>query len=204
MRLILVRHGETEWNREGRFQGQSPVGLSEKGIMQAKETAKALAAMKPTALYSSPLTRAMMTAKEISKEVSLEVTPLDGIKEVHLGEMEGITGREMRSRFGAFYAAWRKDPGQAVFPAGESMRQLQDRAWNAIVGLEKAHPNGAVIAVSHNFAIRAILCRFMGLPFSRFHRLRVDLASLGVLQCNGSRRQMLAMNERCHLSDEAR
>ncbi len=204
MRLILVRHGETEWNREGRFQGQSPVGLSEKGIRQARETARALVAMKPTAIYSSPLTRAMMTANEIGKAVSLEVTPLEGIKEVHLGEMEGITGREMRDRFAQFYATWRRDPSQAVFPAGESMRQLQERAWNAIVGLEKAHPNGAVVAVSHNFAIRTILCRFMGLPLSRFHRLRVDLASVGVLQTNGSNRQMLAMNERCHLPEEVR
>ncbi|MCE2404707.1 MAG: histidine phosphatase family protein [Dehalococcoidia bacterium] len=204
MRLILVRHGETEWNREGRFQGQSPVGLSEKGIRQARETAKALVAMKPTAIYSSPLTRAMMTANEIGKAVSLEVTPLEGIKEVHLGEMEGITGREMRDRFSQFYATWRRDPSQAVFPAGESMRQLQERAWNAIIGLERAHPNGAVVAVSHNFAIRTILCRFMGLPLSRFHRLRVDLASVGVLQTNGSNRQMLAMNERCHLPEEVR
>ena len=204
MRLILVRHGQTDWNRDGRFQGQSPVGLSEKGVRQARETAKALVAMKPTALYSSPLTRAMMTAEEIGNEVSLDVVPLEGIKEVHLGEMEGITGREMRDRYGEFYATWRRDPSQAAFPAGESMQQLQERAWSAIVDLEKAHPHGAVIAVSHNFAIRTILCRFMGLPLSQFHKLRVDLASIGVLQANGSNRQVLAFNERCHLPDEVR
>ncbi len=204
MRLILVRHGQTEWNRDGRFQGQSPVGLSEKGIRQARETARALVSMKPTALYSSPLTRAMMTAGEIAKEVSLDVVPLEGIKEVNLGEMEGITGREMRDRYSEFYATWRRDPSQAVFPAGESMRQLEERAWSAIVGLEKAHPDGAVVAVSHNFAIRTILCRFMGLPLSQFHKLRVDLASIGVLQASGSNRQVLAFNERCHLPDDVR
>ena len=201
MRLILVRHGETAWNREGRFQGQSPVGLSEKGILQAKETARALAALKPTALYSSPLPRALMTAQEISNEVSLDVVPLEGIKEVHLGKLEGITGQEMRSRYAQFYSTWRRDPSQAAFPEGESMWQLQDRAWKAIVGLENVHPNGAVVVVSHNFAIRTILCRFMGLPLSQFHRLRVDLASIGVLQANGSNRQVLAFNERCHLSE---
>ena len=200
MRLILVRHGETAWNKEGRFQGQSLVGLNRRGIAQARQVAKALVAMKPAALYSSPLPRSLVTAQEISKELSMPVVPLDGIKEVNLGELEGITGPKMRAQYANVYAAWRKDPSEVVFPGGESVRQLQERAWRAIQDIESAHPKDLVVAVSHNFAIRAILCHFLGLPLARFHRLRIDLASISILQTNFRSRQVLAVNSRCHLS----
>ena len=202
MRLILVRHGETAWNKEGRFQGQSLVGLNQRGVTQARQAAKALLPMKPVALYSSPLPRTLMSAEEISRELSIAVVPLEGIKEVNLGEMEGITGQEMRSQYTQVYATWREDPSEVVFPGGESIRQLQERAWRAIEGIEKAHPEDVIVAVSHNFAIRTILCRFMGLPLSRFHRLRVDLASISILQSNSRLRQVLTINDRCHLSQE--
>lgn len=202
MRLVLVRHGETAWNKEGRFQGQSLVGLNSKGLMQARQIAKAIVPMKPAALYASPLTRTLMTAEEISKLISIPVVPVEGIKEINLGELEGITGQRMRQEYSQIYSAWRADPSEVTFPGGESMRCLQKRAWNAISEIQKAHPKDLVVVVSHNFAIRSILCRFLGLPFSRFHRLRVDLASINVLQANGSYRQVLSINDKCHLVED--
>ena len=172
MRLVLVRHGETPWNREGRFQGQSPVGLSQQGLAQSRQVAKALLPMKATALYSSPLPRTMMTAQE------------------------------MRTQHAQVYAAWRADPSGVVFPGGESIRQLQERAWRAVQEMEKAHPEDVVVAVSHNFAIRAIICRFLRLPLSRFRLLRVDLASISILQYRSRFRQAVTINERCHLSQD--
>ena len=203
MRLILVRHGETPWNKEGRFQGQSQIGLSEYGIMQARRIPKALLPMKPEAIYASPLTRTLMTAQEISRGLSVSVTPLEGIKEANLGKLEGITGHQMRTQHADIYNAWREDPSDVVFPGGESIRQLQDRAWRAIEDVEKTHRDGTVVAVSHNFAIRAILCKFIGLPLSRFHMLRVDLASVSVLQSTSRSRQVITINDRCHLSHDA-
>ena len=132
MRLILVRHGETKWNREGRFQGQSQVELNDRGIEQARHVAGALVSWKPTALFSSPLPRTLMTAAKISKNVGLPVEPREGLKEVNLGELEGITGKMMRSKYADLYASWREDPSDVVFPQGESIRQLQTRAWRAI------------------------------------------------------------------------
>ena len=200
MRLILVRHGETAWNKEGRFQGQSPVELNQRGLIQARKLAKALSPMKPAALYASPLPRTWMTAQEISRELSIPVTPLDGIKEVNLGGLEGITGHEMRDQYADFYVAWREDPSEVVFPGGESIRQLQVRACQAIEDIKRDHREDVVVAVSHNFAIRAILCSFLELPLSRFHLLRVDLASMSVLHSNSKYRQVLTINDRCHLS----
>ena len=202
MRLVLVRHGETAWNREGRFQGQSPVDLNERGVAQARQLAKALVPMKPAAIYSSPLPRTLMTADEISRELSLPVVPASGLKEVNLGDMEGITGAEMRTRFAEVYSAWREDASDVVFPGGESIRQLQERAWRAILDIENANV-GNVIVVSHNFAIRSILCRFLGLPLSRFHMLRVDLASISILQSRPRARQVVSINDKCHLTHDA-
>ena len=199
MRLILVRHGETKWNREGRFQGQSQVKLNDRGVEQARQVASALVSWKPTALYSSPLPRTLMTASMISKAVTLPVEPKEGLKEVNLGVLEGITGKMMRTNYAELYASWREDPSDVVFPEGESIRQLQTRAWRTIEEMEDAHPEGTVMAVSHNFAIRAILCACLGLPLSMFHRLRVDLASISVVHFSSGSPQVLTINERCHL-----
>ena len=203
MRLVLVRHGETAWNKEGRFQGQTPVGLNEVGLAQAGQVAKALVAMKPRALYASPLPRCLMTAEAISREVDIPVVPLDGIKELNLGELEGITRQEMLDRYADVAAAWSEDPSEVLFPGGEAMRQLQERAWAAFMDMANAHLEDLVVAVSHNFTIRATLCRFLGLPLSQFQMFRVDLGSISILQASPNFKQILVINDRCHLSMDA-
>ena len=200
LRLILVRHGQTPWNAEGRFQGQSDTGLTELGLEQARRAAAALASVEIAAIYSSPLPRAMRTAQEISSELSLDVTPLEGLKEIHLGELEGITGPVMREKYSEVFHTWNENPGRVSFPGGESLRQLQGRAWRAEQRIEKAHADGTVVAVSHNFAINAIVSRFLGLPLSRFHRIRVDLGSFTVLEVGERTRHLLHFNDRCHLT----
>ena len=201
MRLILVRHGQTPWNAEGRFQGQSDTGLTDLGLEQARRAAVALSSLDISAIYSSPLPRALRTAQEISRELSIEVTPLEGLKEIHLGELEGITGPVMRENYSEVFHTWNNNPGRVSFPGGESLRQLQARAWRAEQRMEKAHPDGTVVAVSHNFAINAIVSRFLGLPLSRFHRIRVDLGSFTVLEAGERARHLLHFNDRCHLTD---
>jgi len=127
VKFLLVRHGETEWNKLGRFQGQQDIALNERGLAQARETAQALATLKPTALYSSPLHRTMQAAEEISRVVGLPVVKEEGFKELRLGDLEGVTGQEMRDRWPQVYAAWRSDPATVAMPNGESLGQLQGR-----------------------------------------------------------------------------
>ena len=205
MKLILVRHGQTPWNAEGRFQGQSDTGLTELGLQQAQLAASALASHDLAAIYSSPLPRALRTAQEIaSRHPTLDVTPLDGLKEIHLGELEGITGPVMRENYPEVFHTWNNNPSRVSFPGGESLRQLQRRAWRAAQHIESTYPPGdltaTVVAVSHNFAINAIVSRFLGLPLSRFHRIRVDLGSFTVLDIGERHRHLLHFNDRCHLT----
>ena len=194
-----MRHGETPWNALGRFQGQSDQGLSELGLAQARLVATAIQQLTPSALYSSPLPRALKTAAEISALTSLEVLALDGLKEIALGELEGITGPDMRERYRRVFDTWNKNPSRVTFPGGESLAQLQDRAWHAVHHIQDANPDGMVVAVSHNFAISAIVCKFLGLPLSGFHRIRVDLASITSLEFGERRRYLVGFNDRCHL-----
>jgi broad specificity phosphatase PhoE len=144
-----------------------------------------------------------MTATTISNTLSIPVIQKDGLKEVNLGELEGITGQDMRSKYAEIYAAWREDPSDVAFPKGESIRELQTRAWRVVEEMEATHPDDTVALVSHNFAIRSILCVFLGLPLSMFHRLRVDLASISIVYTNLDSYQVLSINDRCHLNIEA-
>ena len=124
MKLLLVRHGETEWNKLGRFLGLEDIPLNARGLGQARETALAVAAGDMTALYSSPLCRTMQVADEISRLAEVPAVPVADFQELDLGDLEGLTGMEMRSRWPGIYTAWRSDPSSVVMPNGESLAQL--------------------------------------------------------------------------------
>ena len=200
MRLVLARHGETRWNADGRFQGRSASPLSALGRRQARRLARACRRYAPTALYTSPLPRARETAAYLADALGLEAHPLEALQEAHLGELEGLTAQEVRARYPEVAAAWRRDPGAVTLPGGgESLGQLQERVWGAVQGLGARHGDETVVAVSHNFAIRAVVCRVLGLPLSRFRTLQVDLASLTVVEVEGDGGRLLLLNDRCHL-----
>ena len=205
MKLHLVRHGETEWNRLGRFQGQQDIALNPRGLAQAKETARAMADDGVIALYSSPLQRTMQVANEISRLAGVPVVPLPGVKELDLGELEGVTGVEMRTNWPDVYSAWSQDPGTLSMPKGESLSQLQDRAWRSLQEVEKAHSgDDVIVVVSHNFTIRTIIHKVLGLPLANFHRLSLDLSSVSTVEYTARGRRLACYNSTGHLSPENR
>ena len=205
MRLLLVRHGETEWNKLGRFQGQCDVPLNKRGLVQACQTARAVSLSPGGTVYASPLYRTMQTAHEITRAAGVNVVPMDGLKELNLGDLEGITGSEMRTDWPQVYAAWRDDPAELVMPKGESLKQLQERAWQAFLEIEAAHQEEEqLVAVSHNFAIRAIICKLLGMPLSNFHRMSLNLASICTVETGRSGRRLVVYNATGHLSPKYR
>lgn len=205
MKLHLVRHGETQWNKLGRFQGQKDIPLNSRGLAQAKETARAIAGDGEIALYSSPLQRTMQVADEISSLANVPVVPVPGVKELNLGELEGVTGEEMRNLWPDVYSAWNQDPGTLAMPKGESLSQLQNRAWQALLALEKDHSeDDVIVVVSHNFAIRTIIHKVLGLPLSNFHRLSLSLSSITTVEYTSRGRRLASYNSTGHLSPENR
>jgi phosphoserine phosphatase len=205
VKLFLARHGETDWNKLGRFQGQNDIALNQRGMAQAKDTARAAISWKPVAMYSSPLNRTMQVAEEISRLVGVAVTPELRLQELDLGELDGVTGEEMQTGWPQVYDTWRNEPAIVVLPGGESLAQLQERAWQAVIDLEQAHQgDDAVVAISHNFTIRAICSKLLGMPLANFHRTYLSLGSVSIIESGQRGWRLLSYNSTCHLAPENR
>jgi len=205
MKFFLVRHGETEWNRLGRFQGQSDITLNARGLAQARDTARAAVGWRPSALYASPLVRTRQLAEEVSERVGLPIIPDARLMELNLGKLEGVTGQEMQEQWSQVYQGWRQDPGATVMPEGESLAQLQARAWQVLLDLEHSHGEDEVLVlISHNFAIRTVVSKLLGMPWSHFHQTYLSLGSVCTLESNSRGRRLLCYNSTCHLFPENR
>ena len=205
MKFYLIRHGETEWNKLGKFQGLTDVSLNERGLSQARDSARAALSWEHGALYASSLTRTVQVAEEIRKATGTPLVTDPGLRELSLGDLEGVTGAEMREGWPELYAAWRRNPADVEMPNGESLSQLQQRAWQAILAIERDHPDEAgVVVVSHNFTIRTIICAILDIPLSNFHRMSLGLGSLCTIESDGNIRRLVTYNCNSHLSPENR
>ncbi len=204
MKLILVRHGETQWNRENRVVGFADIGLNDEGQKQVKRLALALKEEQVEAIYSSPLSRAWETAQEIARFHHGEVKADDAFKEMDAGELDGLTYEEMRERYGEFIKQWFRDPASLTMPGGESLARVQERAWLAVERIREKHPDGAVMVVSHNFVILCIICKALGLDLSQFRRLRPHVASISILNFGRRGTSLMLFNDTCHLEGEER
>jgi broad specificity phosphatase PhoE len=205
VQVILVRHGETASNRERLALGRNDVPLNDLGLRQARRLAAWLEAdpvrHRLTALYSSPLTRARQTAEAIGERLGLPVVEAAELTEMDVGEMDGLTGPELRQRHPDFMRAWfSREAGTARMPGGESLAEVQERAWRLIERLREEHePEAAVVAVSHNFVIRALVCKALAIDLADFRRFEQELASLTRIEFRGPRTLVTALNETCHL-----
>ena len=205
MKFYLLRHGETEWNKLGKFQGLTDVSLNERGLSQARDSALAALNWEPSALYASPLARTVQVAEEIRKTTGVAVATDPGLRELSLGDLEGVTGAEMREGWPEVYRAWRNNPADVTMPNGESLVQLQERAWRVILEIEEAQAGDAgVVVVSHNFTIRTIICAILDIPLYNFHRMSLGLGSLCAFESDGSGRRLITYNCNSHLSPQNR
>ena len=205
MRFYLLRHGETEWNKLGKFQGLTDVSLNERGLSQARDSARAALSWQPSALYSSSLTRTVQVAEEIRRATGLPMVSDPGLRELSLGDLEGVTGAEMRAGWPEVYENWRSNPADVAMPNGESLTQLQERAWKVIQEIEHAHAeDSGVVVVSHNFTIRTIICAILDIPLYNFHRMSLGLGALCTFDSDGNGRRLVTYNCNSHLSPENR
>lgn len=205
-RLLLVRHGETDSNAEGRSQGrldQARNALNARGRRQVTALAVLLAEYAPAAIYSSPSGRAQATAAAVAERLRLPVIVDARLAELDHGDLDGLTGVEMREKAPEFLLRWRdEDPTYLRVPGGETMGEAQARMVAAAAAIAEAYPGGAVVAVSHNLALRSLLCHALGVPLSAFRRFRHGLAALSVVDVHEDGQfELVTLNERCHLLD---
>ncbi len=199
MRLILVRHGETEYNRSGLTLGRADVPLNDRGRAQARALAASFART-PAAIYASPLARALDTARAIGFATGVTVITEPALIEMDVGEMEHLTGAELRERYPDFLRLWFSGAAaDARMPDGETLREVQERAWAAIERIRQVRPDAEVVAVTHNFVIAATVCRALNLPLSEFRRLRHGLASRTVIDIRDGSAALIHLNDNAHL-----
>jgi broad specificity phosphatase PhoE len=180
-RLLLIRHAETSAGMRGRCYGRLDVPASPAGRRQAAALGEALAATPLVAVYSSPLARAMETAAPIGAAQGLEVVPVDGLREIDFGELEGLTYDEIRARRPALYREWMEHPARVRFPAGESFAELRERAVPALTTLRERHAGEAVAVVTHGGVVRAALADVLELGDGAVFRLGLDHCSVSVV-----------------------
>lgn len=204
MRLILIRHGQTDHNRNRITLGRADVPLNEHGRRQARAIAASLR-MRPEALYSSPLERCRETAEAIAQATGTPVTIDDGLIEMDVGEMEHLTGEELRSRYPEFLRAWRAgddavDVADARMPGGETLHEVQARAWRRVEAMRAAHPGGTVAVVTHNFVIRTLLCRALNVPLAEFRRFEHGVAAISAVEFGERGPIVRRLNDISHLA----
>ena len=199
-RFILVRHGQTQWNREERFRGQSDVPLDETGLAQASETARRIAVQwRPSAVYSSPLLRARQTAKAIAEPLGLAVHPHAGLNDINFGLLQGLTVAEARGRWPDIVSTWFSTPHLAQPPAGEKLAEVSERAMTAVTELVNCHPGDTLVLVGHLVLNRVILLGITGLGLDRFWRIGQDTCAINVFDAEDGDFTLQALNDTCHL-----
>jgi broad specificity phosphatase PhoE len=197
--LVLIRHGETEWNRDRRIQGHTDIELSNEGHEQARRLALRLAREPIQAVYSSDLRRAHQTADPIAAALDLTVQPTPLLREVSFGAWEGFTVSEVEAGWPEEYAAWREDSVRYRAPDGERIEELQARAMTCASEILTAHPGQTVALVGHGGSVKAILCGVMGFSLSLWRRLRLDNTSITRLLFAPLGPTLITYNDICHL-----
>jgi alpha-ribazole phosphatase len=176
--LYLVRHGETEWNAEQRFQGHSDVPLNENGRRQAEAIAQHLATQELDAIYASDLSRAWDTAAAIAAHHDIELAAEANLREGSFGQWEGLTYAEIEQRDPKAVAAWHEDISSFSPPAGESIHQLHDRVAAAYRQIAARHADQTVLLVAHGGSLQMLICLLLGLPAKSFWQFNLGHCSL--------------------------
>lgn len=161
---MLWRHGQTDWNVEGRFQGSLDIELSGAGLAQARRAARLLGGLRPDAIVSSDLKRTAATAAELAAVTGLDVAYDEALRETYAGVWQGLTHDEIRTRYGAEYDAWKR--GEPVRRGGGELEtEVAERAAPVVERcVEKVPPGGVLVVVSHGGTIRTTIGRLLGLP----------------------------------------
>jgi len=200
MKLILIRHGETEWVRQGRYQGSTDVPLNKIGILQAHALGKALKSEKPRIIYCSELLRAYQTAHEIAKTCRKDITVDKRLNELCFGDWEGHHHARIHQKFPKASEAWYAANWKSCPPGGESLKSLDLRINSFLTDLSEHYSkNSTHVLVSHGGPIRMFLVRILKIAPTVFWTIRIDPASISMVHLTLDRRELLLLNSQAHL-----
>lgn len=200
MRLIIVRHGESEWNRIGRYKGQQDAPLSELGARQAEALARRLTYEPIDAIFASPLQRAAKTAEAIARhhpDVPFAHEP--ALLEICHGDWEGLMADEVIERYGDGLREWRSHPTRAQMPGGESFSNILKRVLDFKDWLCAEYSGRNVLISTHDVVVKILVADALGMNMDRINRIWVTNASISVIEYGEDLPYLVSLSEACHL-----
>lgn len=201
--MLLVRHGETEWNKALKYQGHKDIPLSEDGRIQAGKIAERLSGYAIHAAYSSDLSRAMETAQTIASYHNIDVKLMPELRETNFGKWEGLTYAEINELYHDDMANWLTNPLDTTIPGGESLRDVAERCKKGIDKIINDNLGNNVLVVAHGGIIRIILAMFLGMELNNYWKIRQDNASLNIVEYFSPDRVIVNLvNDINHLNDQ--
>ncbi|KWR85178.1 histidine phosphatase family protein [Pseudomonas sp. PI1] len=203
-RIILTRHGHVDWIAPERFRGRAELPLSELGRRQAEALAQRIAeSWQPAAIYTSTLSRCVDTGAAIAQATGAPAQALDGLVDTDYGQWQGLTHDEVRQRWPEEHRLWLASPDMAMIPGGESLADVLARGTRVLREVLHQHAGKTLVLVGHDSINRVLLLQCLGLPLSRYWRLKQDPCCINVFVIEEDAFTLHRLNETYHLAGVA-
>jgi len=202
-KVIFIRHGQTEWNVTGRYQGQSDVKLTEEGKKQAEKLADNFPVAKVDAIYASDLCRAMVTAETIAKKFGLKVQAEPAFRELSFGDWEGLTYQQIVENWEEAMANFLQHPDIMEIPGGESFPAVQQRAMKRLNELIEKHDGQTIVVVAHGAVLRTMLTAALHMPLQYLWSIRQFNTAVNIVRYDADANPTVELlNSTAHLGNE--
>jgi len=202
--IILVRHGQTPWNKDKIFRGSVDIPLNDQGREEARLAGEWLKGETIHAAYTSPLSRSRDTAAAIAGHHGLKVLDLPGLSDLCYGDWQGMPLSEVKVKYADLYRQWEAAPQAVRFPKGETLDEVKARALAAVLEVVKRHPGQTVLLSAHRAVNKVLIAAFIGLDNSHFWRLGQDTTAVNRFHYVDGTWHIMLVNDTCHLRGLAR
>jgi broad specificity phosphatase PhoE len=196
--IILIRHGETEWNVEEIYRGRIDIKLDKAGLEQAKLLGEYLSNVELDAIYSSPLRRALDTANIIAQYQKVDTQVANGLIDFDYGEWQSLPEQKVRKLYQALHNEWHTNPDRVKMPGGETLADVRERA-TAVIDDVISKYKGSVALVSHRVVNKVLICSLLGLDNAHFWNIKQDVAGITVFSYVDGRFILTRHNDTSHL-----
>jgi len=197
-KIIIARHGQTEWNVGEVFRGRIDVDLDETGVKQAGLLAEYLSGREIEAIYSSPLKRALNTAGAIARRHNLEVEVAPRLIDFNFGKWQGLPHQEVKEKYKELYTEWTRNPQQVRMPDGERLDDIRERAIS-VVDEVTARYEGTIVLVAHRVVNKVLICALLGLDNSHFWDIKQDTCGITTFVYENGRFILIEHNNTSYL-----
>lgn len=199
LEIIIVRHGETEFNAAETFRGRADIPLNETGLKQAKLLGEFLSTENIDVIYSSPLQRAVKTAEAIATPQKLDVNIVENLNDIDCGDWQGLTLKEVTDRYDDIYQDWLDTPEQVRLPGGESLEEVRFRALSFVQDTVARWGESKIVLVSHRAVNKVLICALLGLDNSMFWSFKLDTGAITRISFDGKRTTLISHNNTSYL-----